>query len=78
MSEEPEVGSRAWFEDKYRKRGPVDAILRLLEQEAISRAKALELIVFATSSELFSPGFVPEAPWEELDWGGGGPLLPRP
>lgn len=53
------VADRGWG-----RAGPADGVLKLLEQEAISRAKALELL-----EEIARTGKRPEsAPWGELNW----------
>jgi hypothetical protein len=54
-------------------RGLVDAALRLLEQELISRAKCLELIWFFACALDAHEGDLPDAPWDELVWAEFGP-----
>jgi hypothetical protein len=54
---------RLWNAPPWAKRGPIDAILRLLQQDEITRAKALEMI------RLRIDGKPPErCPWEHLNW----------
>ena len=53
-----------WFVAPFMRRGPVETVLRLLEQEEITRAKALELIEAAAKGHR-----MPSAPWGELNWG---------
>ena len=67
--------------------GLVDAILRLLEQEEISRAKARELmhnVAVLYARDICCPNCIPpapdeplKAPWAKVDWcDGAGPMLP--
>jgi len=59
------IGTDDWWNSlSDRPRGPIDAILRLLEQGEISRAKALELITARLSEEPLQL-----APWDKLNWG---------
>lgn len=57
-----------WTQPPLWTRGPVDSVLRLLQQDAITRSKARELLayVFAGCPHRDQPP--PPAPWEELDW----------
>ena len=70
---EPEIGTREWWNTitrPFTPRGVVDAILRLLEQEAISRGKARELLAYwyNPGPDIRRPKPLPAAPWEELNW----------
>lgn len=75
---EHEVGSLPWWQTQYlfSLRGPVDSILRLLEQQEITRAKARELIFYVArviGGHWMQPApeeGVPRAPWGKLDWCG--------
>ena len=60
-----EVGTQAWFHcaPLWCVRGVADVILRLLEQEEITRSKARELL------QAMVRGFpMPPAPWDKLNW----------
>jgi hypothetical protein len=71
---EPEIGSRAWWvsTEHWGARGIADCILSLLEAEAISRAKARELLEYMTIANTAAAshvyGDVPEAPWDKLNF----------
>jgi hypothetical protein len=83
---QPEIGSWSWWisAERWGTRGIVDCILRLLEQEAISRSKARELLEYMTllpgrtrravlartpeKSPVFAGSDVPSAPWDELNF----------
>ena len=62
-----EIGTRKWFYGTplWGARGVIDMILRLLEQEEITRAKARELIEAA-----WFGGTGQSAPWDKLNWSG--------
>ena len=67
-----EIGTARWFAvgDLWSKRGMVDVVLRLFEQERVTRAKALELLEYVmerrTGGEAATE--LPRAPWGELNW----------
>ena len=68
-----EIGSEAWWQ-KTPMDGPhgvLDTILRLLEQEEITRAKAIELIEFSYGAYIAYEGApeYPIAPWDKVNWG---------
>lgn len=64
-----------WQSPVWRKRGPADGILRLVEQGAITRGKAIELIRDRVAGETWSS--LPPAPWDKLNWSDdAGPILP--
>jgi hypothetical protein len=48
--------------------GPVDAILRLLEQEEITRGKARELLAYVFAGCPHRDRSPPPAPWDKLNW----------
>ncbi len=64
------IGSVQWFQmtPTFSARGVIETILRLLEQQVITRRKALELIQFATIGRLDTEAQPPPAPWEEQNW----------
>jgi hypothetical protein len=68
---EPEIGTLEWYRTapQWDQRGVVHSILRLLEQEVITRAKAVELLRYATEvgwqGSTMPP---PPAPWNDLNW----------
>lgn len=74
MNDEPAPGTlRWWGYGPYRIRGTVDSILRLLEQQEISRSKAREMLEWAECTRwgtvrLLAHGAQPSAPWEKLNW----------
>lgn len=67
----PPIGSLGWWycSTPFALRGVIECILRLLEQQRITRRKAVGLVRYAMR------GYVgeapPSAPWDELDWGDG-------
>ena len=69
-----EPGSPEWWRSPVCAiRGPVDTILRLLEQEEVSRRKALELmahlyIAFPYDLRAEPAPAPPRAPWAALNW----------
>lgn len=75
---EPEIGSREWWlvAGLFALRGPVDTILRLLEQQEITRTKARELLFYTarvTGGHWMKPApeeALPDAPWAKLNWSG--------
>jgi hypothetical protein len=67
-----EIGSPNWWRGPaFASQGPVETILRLLEQKTISRSRALNLLqyVFAGGAQDHSR-VIPSAPWDELNWCG--------
>lgn len=69
MSRPNEIGTQAWWEGEahYGMHGIADVILRLLEQEKITRGKAVELL---RAMMWRAPGdAIPRAPWSEVQWG---------
>ena len=73
------IGSRRWWQvtPLYGAQGIADHILRLLEQEAISRRKAGELLAWGEHVRLHADGCPPHcerlsdppgAPWDTLNW----------
>lgn len=74
MSGEPLIGSPQWWANgPYRIRGPADSILRLLEQQEISRSKAREMLAWAEhtrwgTAKLKTHGPHPVAAWDKLNW----------
>ena len=70
MSDPWRIGTRRWYalDAKKGPRGVIDHILRLLEQEDISRTKARELIEYAVYADLAHEP-VPPAPWHLINWG---------
>jgi hypothetical protein len=67
------MGSIEWWQQTHRwgLRGTVDTVLRLLEQEEISRKKAGELLVYAEMVPGYPPMMCPpppNAPWNKLNW----------
>jgi hypothetical protein len=67
----PEIGTLDWYRTapQWDQRGVVHSILRLLEQQAITRTKAVELLRYAT--EVAWQGRTmpaPKAPWDDLNW----------
>ena len=69
--EQPEIGTREWYAGapRWDRRGVVDSILRLLEQEAITRTKAVEMLRYAMDvAWQASTRLVPPAPWDDLNW----------
>lgn len=75
---EPGIGSREWWRvhSLFSLRGPVDSILRLLEQREITRGRAREILFYAarvTGGFWMKPApeeTPPEAPWDKLNWCG--------
>jgi hypothetical protein len=75
---EPVIGSREWWlvAHLFSLRGPVDSVLRLLEQQEITRGKARELLFYAarvTGGFWMKPApqeTPPDAPWDKLNWCG--------
>lgn len=71
------IGTQAWWlsADLWGRHGIIESVLRLLEQERISRAKALELIQDAVRyrSQAVPLTVTPVAPWDELNWCDDGP-----
>jgi len=65
------IGTEAWYrgEARYAVLGTVDCILRLLEQGAVTRSKARELVAYATGDASQRKDGLPEAPWDDLYWG---------
>lgn len=74
-----DIGSKEWwcYTDLGGARGLIDSILRLAEQEEISRAKARELLEFAVEVEVVryaAAGWEkyvkdpPSAPWDKLNF----------
>ncbi len=61
---EDEAFEEMWDARPWDKRGPVDAILRLLEQGEITRGKAMELLY--QRLRLFMT--IRPAPWDRLNW----------
>lgn len=60
-------GSLDWWRGPgWAKRGPFDGILRLLQQDEITRGKALELIRQRITGDLWDA--VTPAPWDKLNW----------
>ena len=65
------IGSDAWFlrEAAFSPRGIVDSILRLFEQQRITRRKAVELIQYWYDPlEAKRLGLSGDAPWSELNF----------
>ena len=71
----PEPGSIEWWRGPlHQLRGPVDTILRLMEQEEISRRKALEALACLYSGQSHGP---PRLPMDRVNWCEDGlPLMP--
>lgn len=69
------TGTEEWWESApvWGARGIVDTVLRLLEQEEITRSKAREILEDYFGKK---PGdvphvpWVPRAPWDKLNWSG--------
>ncbi len=61
-----ESGTKRWWtgESKYGAQGIAESILRLYEQEEISRRKAVELIKYME----WRQGEMPDATWDKLMW----------
>ena len=62
-----EIGTKKWFQQSplWCVRGVADVILRLLEQEEITRSKARELLAAMVRCH-----DIPSAPWDKLNWSG--------
>lgn len=70
-----EIGTFKWWDSPpFAFRGPIDTILRLLEQQEITRAKARELLVFLdsvrhrTRRSRIARRPSPLVPWNKLNW----------
>jgi hypothetical protein len=65
------ICTRGWFigESHHANHGVNDCILRLLETDKISRAKARELLEYADPALRGRDEEPPAAPWSELQWG---------
>lgn len=57
-----------WSSPAFGLQGPADTILRLLEQDEITRRKALELLEHLFFCQVSRPKLRREAPWEKLNW----------
>ena len=76
MTEGEMISPEWWRSPACAFRGPVDTILRLLEQEEISRRKALELLAYLYAASPYDlraehvppPPPAPWAPWAKLNW----------
>jgi hypothetical protein len=67
---EPEIGTMGWYRNapQWAHRGVVHSIFRLLEQQAITRTKAVELLRYASVIRRGGRDEPPRAPWSDLNW----------
>lgn len=63
------IGTQAWWDGEahFGPRGIAEVILRLLEQEEISRRKAVELLRAMAWRGVGDK--IPHAPWNAVQWG---------